>query len=111
FADDAELRFERAGLLHRLGRHAEAVQTYLALLESPGQDYMISRNRGITGFLTRQNLAVVYGEMGDLPRAEEQWRLVVGEQPAYEIGWKGLWEVLMRQNKHQQALALSDDLL
>jgi hypothetical protein len=81
------------------------------LFQTAGGEYMISRNRGITGYAAQQNLAVVYTDMGELAKAEEQWRLVVKDQPSYRTGRQGLWEVLMRQGKHQDALALAQSLL
>jgi GT2 family glycosyltransferase/2-polyprenyl-3-methyl-5-hydroxy-6-metoxy-1,4-benzoquinol methylase/tetratricopeptide (TPR) repeat protein len=110
FADDAELRFQRAGLLHQASRYEEAIRTYQELFAAGGPDYMISRNRGITGWAARQNLAIVYEDAGDLAGAEEQWRLVVQEQPGYLIGWRGLWEIIMRQGRIQDALALAEQL-
>jgi tetratricopeptide (TPR) repeat protein len=50
-------------------------------------------------------LAAVYEGLGELARAEEQWRLVVAEAPAYQAGCRGLGEVLLRQGKHDDSQA------
>jgi tetratricopeptide (TPR) repeat protein len=111
FPEDIELRFLQAGLLHERGRHEEAVRVYRSLFRKPSQCYFSSMNRGITGFLARQNLALVYTDMGDLPSAEEQWRLVVQEQPRYRAGWRGLGDTLLKQHKMPEALDLAEQLI
>jgi tetratricopeptide (TPR) repeat protein len=111
FPEDVELRFQKGNLLQRLGRFAEAVQAYRSLFQANGERYFSSRQRGLTGFLARQNLATAYTEMGDLVSAEEQWRLVVQEMPRYALGWRGLGETLLSQGKEDDAAALGERLL
>jgi tetratricopeptide (TPR) repeat protein len=110
FPEDAELRFRRAILLHESGRLQEAADTYLTLLGQETARYFTSVDPGIRGFKARQNLAVVYADLGDLARAEEQWRQVVAEVPRYRQGWRGLAEVLLRQGRADEVLALAERL-
>ena len=81
FPEDAELRFREGMLLHELGRLAEAVQAYRDVLANREAQHFSSIDRGLTGFKARQNLAAVYTDMGDLKRAEEQWRQVTSRCP------------------------------
>jgi GT2 family glycosyltransferase/tetratricopeptide (TPR) repeat protein len=95
FPGDAELRFREAMLLHESGRLKEAVEAYKQVLDHKGQErHFSSMDRAITGFKARQNLAVVYTDVGELAAAEKQWRLVVAEMPSYQAGWRGLGESL-----------------
>jgi FkbM family methyltransferase len=110
FPEDAELRFREAVLLHESGRLQEAAQAYQNVLQKDGGRYFASVDRGIAGFKTRQNLAVVYMDLGDLANAEKQWRLVVEEMPGYRQGWRGLGEVLLHQGKHEDVLSLAAKL-
>jgi tetratricopeptide (TPR) repeat protein len=111
FPQDAELRFRDAVLLHEAGRLREAVQVYLDILQGDEERHFSSVDRGIKGFKARHNLAMVYQDLGDLPSAEEQWRLVVAEMPRYRPGWRGLGDVLLRQTKHSEALAVAQGLM
>ena len=111
FPEDTEIRFRQAMLLHESGRLAEAVAAYLKILHDPPERYFTSVDRGIYGFKTRHNLAVVYGDQGDWSRAEEQWRLVVQEAPRYQPGWRRLGEVLLRRGKAAEATALAKQLI
>ena len=49
-----------------------------------------SVDRALTGYKTRQNLAVLALDMGDLAEAERHWREVVRTVPYYRQGWRGL---------------------
>jgi GT2 family glycosyltransferase/tetratricopeptide (TPR) repeat protein len=111
FPHDAELGFRRGNLLHARGRLAEAIGAYRAVLETEEGPHFASVVRGIKGFLTRQNLAAAYLDAGDLARAEEQYRLVVGEVPYYRAGWRGLGEVLLRQGKKQEVRDTAEKLV
>jgi GT2 family glycosyltransferase/tetratricopeptide (TPR) repeat protein/SAM-dependent methyltransferase len=110
FPEDAELCYLQAGLLQERGRYAEAVRVYRGLFHPANGRHFSSRNRGITGFLARQNLAVAYTGMGDLGSAEEQWRLVVQEKPRYRAGWRGLADILLAQGKEAEARELAGRL-
>jgi GT2 family glycosyltransferase/tetratricopeptide (TPR) repeat protein/2-polyprenyl-3-methyl-5-hydroxy-6-metoxy-1,4-benzoquinol methylase len=110
FPQDAELHFREAILLHDRGQLAEAVRAYHAVLQNGEERHFSSVMRGITGFKARQNLAVVYTDLGELGKAEEQWRLVVGEMPGYRYGWHGLGDNLLRQGREADVLALAERL-
>src|SRR5205823_12312283 len=111
FPEDAELRFREGVLLHELGRLEEAVHAYRAVLANREERHFSSIDRGLTGFKARQNLAVVYTDMGDLERAEEEWRHVVREMPSYRPGWRGLGEVLLRRDRRQEAAEVAERCL
>jgi GT2 family glycosyltransferase/tetratricopeptide (TPR) repeat protein len=111
FPADAELRFRAGVLLHELGRLEEAVQAYRAVLATHEQRHFRSIDRGLTGFKARQNLAVVYTDLGNLQRAEEEWREVTRAVPRYRPGWRGLGEVLIRGGRHQEAMAVAEQFL
>jgi GT2 family glycosyltransferase/tetratricopeptide (TPR) repeat protein len=99
FSDDPELWFRRGILDHRLKRFTEAVHAYRQVLGYRGERHFASIDRGIVGFKTRHNLALVFEDQGDWLQAEEQWRLAVGEVPGYRDGWRGLFENLLHQRK------------
>jgi tetratricopeptide (TPR) repeat protein len=107
---DPELRFRAAILLHEGGRLHEAARTYEGLLAAPPERHFSSIDQGITGYKARQNLAIVYQDLGDWRRATEQWRRVVADKPGYRVGWRGLVEALLRQGEHHEAEALLEQL-
>jgi FkbM family methyltransferase len=111
FPSDDELRFRRGVLLHELGRLPEAVDSYEDLLKRGETPYFRSVRKGIRGYLARHNLALVYRDLGDAAREEEQWRLVVAEVPNYRPGWRGLGETLMRQGKREETQRVADLLV
>jgi O-antigen biosynthesis protein len=108
FPEDDELRFRLGVVLHQLGRLAEAERAYLDVLEVHEPRHFTSVDRGLRGFKAYQNLAVVYGEMGDLAKAERQWRQVVREVPHYRTGWRGLGDVLLKRGKLEEVGATAD---
>src|SRR5262249_34852855 len=97
FPEDVELLFRKATLLQDRGQLREAITAYETVLSARSQRYFSSVVQGLQGYLTRHNLAIVFEELGDLRRAEEQWRLALEEMPRYRLAWRGLAEVLMRQ--------------
>jgi GT2 family glycosyltransferase/tetratricopeptide (TPR) repeat protein len=111
FPEDAELRFREGVLLHELGRLEEAVQSYRAVLANHEERHFSSIDRGLTGFKARQNLAVVYTDLGDLERAEAEWREVTRAVPRYRPGWRGLGEVLIRATRLREAMAVAEHCL
>jgi GT2 family glycosyltransferase/tetratricopeptide (TPR) repeat protein/2-polyprenyl-3-methyl-5-hydroxy-6-metoxy-1,4-benzoquinol methylase len=99
YPDDAELLF-REGIFHQhFGRLREAEKAYLGILAAGKPTYFTSIDKGIRGYKAHYNLALVYDQMGDLAKAEEQWREVVKATPTYPAGWYGLGESLVRQGK------------
>jgi glycosyltransferase involved in cell wall biosynthesis/Flp pilus assembly protein TadD len=111
FPLDDELRFRRGILLHAGGRLEEAAQAYLDLLEKREEPHFSSVVAGIAGHLARHNLALVYRDLGDPAREEEQWRRVVEEKPHYRPGWRGLGDALVRAGKVGDARAVAERLL
>ena len=101
FARDVELQFREGVILQELRRLEEAARAYRDVLVNPDDLHFNSIDRGLTGFKARQNLAVVYTDMGDLVRAEEEWRQVTCEVPRYRVGWHGLGEVLIRNSRRR----------
>lgn len=97
FPDDLELRFRKAVLLHDLKRWPEAIATYQDLLKNPGERHVTSVDTGLRGYKARQNLAIVYGDMGEWTAAADQWRQVVAEAADYAPGWRGLGEAYVRR--------------
>jgi len=110
FPRDAELRFRRGLLLHGRGELHEAVRTYVDLLANPEDAHFKSVVEGVTGHMARHNLALVYSDLGNEQKAEEQWRRVVEERPRYRPGWHGLGELLVRRGRLDEALALAEQL-
>jgi GT2 family glycosyltransferase/tetratricopeptide (TPR) repeat protein/2-polyprenyl-3-methyl-5-hydroxy-6-metoxy-1,4-benzoquinol methylase len=110
FPDDAELRFREGNLLHDSGRLEEAAAAYRRVLETREERHFSSVVQGLAGFLTRHHLALVHRDRGDLAAAEADWRRVVAEMPRYRPGWQGLGEVLLRQGRPAEALALAERL-
>ena len=94
FPDDVELRFREGVLLQELGRPAEAERAYLDVLDNHEERHFGSVDRALKGFKTRQNLAVLYTDMGKLAEAEGLWREVIREVPGYRAGWRGLGDAL-----------------
>lgn len=100
FPEDPELWF-RLGALEQQGKnHDEAIKAYRTALSSQPNRYFMSRDRGITGYKARHNLAGVYRELGRLDLAELQWRLALEEEPTYRDGWRGLVDTLLDQKKY-----------
>jgi GT2 family glycosyltransferase/tetratricopeptide (TPR) repeat protein/2-polyprenyl-3-methyl-5-hydroxy-6-metoxy-1,4-benzoquinol methylase len=110
FPEDAELRFREGNLLHDAGRLAEAAAAYRRVLAAREERHFSSVVRGLQGFLTRHHLALVCRDQGDLATAEAEWRRVVEEMPRYRPGWQGLGDVLVRQGRSAEALALAAQL-
>ncbi len=108
FPDDQELRFRKAVLLHDLKRWPEAIATYQDLLQNPGERHVTSIDQGLRGYKARQNLAIVYGDMGDWAAAAEQWQQVVAEVPDYAAGWRGLGEAYVRLGRMDAVRQLID---
>jgi glycosyltransferase involved in cell wall biosynthesis/2-polyprenyl-3-methyl-5-hydroxy-6-metoxy-1,4-benzoquinol methylase len=103
FVDDLELRFRQAVLFHELGRLPESIAAYQSILANPGPRHLTSMDPGMRGFKARQNLAIVFSDVGNWAAAEAQWRNVVREVPEYTPGWRGLGEALVRLGRHKEA--------
>ena len=110
FPKDPELLFRQAILLHAAGKLAEAASAYLGALANEDQKHFSSIDVGIVGYKSRQNLTVVYTAMGDRDKAEEQWRLITQEVPAYREGWRGLGNSMLARGDHEAATTLARQL-
>ena len=108
FPEDAELRFREGILLHELGRLGEAAQAYRDVLTNREERHFSSIDHGLTGFKAHQNLAAVYTDMGDLVRAEAEWREVTRAMPRYRPGWRFLSELLLRTAQYQEVKAVAE---
>jgi len=108
FPRDVELRFREGVILHELGQLAEAAEAYRNVLAGRDERHFNSIDRGLTGYKARQNLAVVYTDMGDLVRAEAEWREVTRDAPSYRAGWRGLGDVLIRGGRQHTALSVAE---
>lgn len=111
YPDDTELLFREGVLHHHFGRLNEAKEAYLAILSHRDPRHFASIDRGIAGFKTRHNLALVYEELGELGLAERQWRQVVADMPTYRTGWHALGELLIRQRNLDAAEQLGRRLV
>lgn len=111
FPLDAELRFYQAQWLQEAGRLAEAEQGYQDILARLESQHYTSVNQGISGHLTRHNLAVVYQSQGKFTEAESQWRWITQHQPRYRLGWYGLGECLLLLGKTESLRQLAQGLL
>ncbi|BBO34428.1 glycosyltransferase [Lacipirellula parvula] len=96
---DAELLFRLGVLEQKLSNHLAAVSAYTTALEDHGERRFSSRDRGITGYKARHNLAGVYREMGRFDLAELQWRLAIHDEPAFKPSWQSLIDLLAEQKK------------
>jgi len=111
FPKDPELLFRHAALLHDDGRLRLAEQAYRAALANDDAPHFASFDYGIVGYKARQNLAVVYNEMGALDKAEAEWRQIVGEVPAYRHAWHALAETMLAEGKPDQAQQVAHRVL
>jgi GT2 family glycosyltransferase/tetratricopeptide (TPR) repeat protein/SAM-dependent methyltransferase len=110
FPDDPELLFRGGMLAHQAGNLVEAERAYLRVLQDRTERHFASIDRGIAGFKTRHNLAVVYADMGQCDAAEREWRAVLHEVPTFRPAWRGLGDCLLRQGKLDEATVASQRL-
>lgn len=96
---DAELLFRLGILEQNAGRNEAAIAAYEGALEDHGGRRFSSRDRGITGYKARHNLAGVYLVVDRLSLAEVQWRLALADEPSYRAAWEGLVSILLRQKR------------
>ena len=110
FPEDPELQF-RAGLAaHRLHRLDDAIRAYRRALVGGSERFFSSRDRAITGYKVRHNLAMIYEDQGRHDLAELQWRKVIADAPGYRAGWRGLREALFRQGRFVSEEVVADCL-
>ncbi|MGE0605923.1 MAG: glycosyltransferase [Pirellulales bacterium] len=110
FPDDAELLFREGLLAQQEGRMSEAERAYRQVLEVREARHYSSCDRGICGFKTRHNLAMVLAEAGKWSQAEEQWRAIIEEIPEYREGWYGLADLLLQRGKRAEVRSVVEEL-
>ena len=110
FPLDDELRFRFGVLLHELGQFEESAAVYRFLLTQGEERHFTSVDQDLTGYKTRQNLAVVLGDSGHYADAEQEWRQVVTLTPEYREGWRGLGSALLAQQRIDETKALAEEL-
>jgi glycosyltransferase involved in cell wall biosynthesis len=81
FADDLELRFQQAAMHYAFGRRPEAARAYEELRALEISRHLSSVDRGLQGYRSGHNLAVIYMELGELAKAECLWRQVIEKLP------------------------------
>jgi hypothetical protein len=99
FPEDDELLFRLAIQEHRAGHFERAIRAYRTILNHDQPRHFSSRDRGITGYKAKHNLALVYEDAGRLDLAELQWRRITAQMPHYESAFLGLERMLKRQGK------------
>ncbi len=110
FPNDPELLFREGLLLHALGRIEEAVRVYRAVLDTTDARHFSSIDPGILGHKTRNNLAILYSEMGRPDLAEAQWRYIIDEAPGFAPAAAALEQSLLQQGKNHTAAAFREQL-
>jgi GT2 family glycosyltransferase/tetratricopeptide (TPR) repeat protein len=110
FPEDKELQFRSALLFHHRGRLKEAEHAYLRVLNEAEERHFTSIDQGLAGFKARHNLALVYEDQGNLPKAEGEWRRITSERPQYRPAWRGLGEILLRLEDLSAVRRLIHDL-
>jgi tetratricopeptide (TPR) repeat protein len=103
FPLDTELRFRRALILQQMQRLPEAVAAYEDVLARAEERHFTSVVAGLSGYKARHNLALVFEEMNDWARAEQQWRQVLAEAPSFAPSWHGLATLLLKAGKLRAA--------
>jgi glycosyltransferase involved in cell wall biosynthesis/Flp pilus assembly protein TadD len=107
YPDDVEILFQEGITLRSLGDLEGAARRWEAVLHLPRGDHFASLNVGIRGYLTRQNLAVTYRDLGRSAEAESQWQLVLDEHPDYEPALAGLADLYVIQKRWADLEALA----
>ncbi len=102
FTDDTELLFLEGLVRCESGDSAGGEACWLQLLHSdPGNYITIGVDPGLRGYLTRQNLALLYVSQGRLADAETQLRAVLAEQPDHTDAWMELSNLWRTQGRWQ----------
>jgi glycosyltransferase involved in cell wall biosynthesis/tetratricopeptide (TPR) repeat protein len=93
YADDAEILFQESLALHDLGNVPGAIVCLERLIGGSDEEHFASVDTGVRGYKARNNLAAYYKKVGRLDEAESQWRLVLGEYPAFVPALFGLGDL------------------
>jgi len=99
FPHDPELWFREGFIAHQLGQHDKAVNAYSQALLCEDAPHFSSIDRGIRGYKTRHNLALVYEQQGRLEIAEQELRAALQEAPLYRPTRRALANNLLVQKK------------
>jgi glycosyltransferase involved in cell wall biosynthesis len=110
FPDDPELRFRQATMLRDFGNLPDAARAFEDLLALQNGRHLSSVDRSIKGYRARHNLASIYAELGELPKAEGLWRQVIREAPTFHPAFRALGETLLRQGKIDEARQLTEQI-
>lgn len=110
FPDDPELRFRQGILAHDIGNLELAADCYHAAMRGHSERCFLSIDRGIVGYKSRHNLALVYADQGRCDLAELQWRVILDERPDYRPAQRALGQMLLRQRKPIAVELLIEDL-
>ncbi len=110
YPSDKELLFRQAMLHHHFGRLHEAEETYLRVLNETEERHFSSIDVGLSGCKSRHNLALVYEDLGDYGRAEEQWRSIIAKDPSNKTAWRGLGELLLKAEKVEELEQLISEM-
>ncbi len=95
--DDAELLFLRGILLRDRGDLAGAAAAWERLLTAKPAAHFASVDASMSGPKARNNLAVVYRQLGRDAEAEALWRQVVAGQPDFAPARMGLAELALER--------------
>jgi GT2 family glycosyltransferase/Flp pilus assembly protein TadD len=95
YPDDAELLF-LDGLIHRdRGDFRAAACSWERLLAAKAAAHFASVDAELRGSKGKNNLAVVYRQLGRTADAELLWQQIANEQPDFAPAWLGLGEVAL----------------
>lgn len=95
---DPELLFLQGLLFRDAGQLVDAQRSWTKLLELRSADHFASIDRGILGYKTDQNLAVLAMELGNLELAVHHWQRALVNQPGYLPALDGLAEVARQRS-------------
>jgi glycosyltransferase involved in cell wall biosynthesis/Tfp pilus assembly protein PilF len=99
FPHDAELLFWEGVLLRQLGDLDGAAASFRQVLAVPAGQHLTSIDAGLQGYRTRQQLAELCRQRGQLADAEMHWRAAAAEAPDFPPAWRGLAELYLEQGR------------
>jgi glycosyltransferase involved in cell wall biosynthesis/cytochrome c-type biogenesis protein CcmH/NrfG len=103
YPHDADLLVQHAWLLYLYGDYYGAEACLLACLQpgSPadGPAFEFAVDPGLRGYITRNNLAVLYRDQQRFAEAEHQWQAALQEKPDFSDALLGLGEIYLTQQR------------